>query len=700
MRIPQRFTKEKDAIAAMSVFTPVRKFALLSLCLSVLLLLAACSGTKSSSISVSQTPTITASASPTSVSSGQPSTLSWTTTNADSVSIDNGIGKQAQSGSVSVKPGATTTYTLVASSASSGLTATTTVMISVATPPLGLPTISLLATPLTITAGQSVTLSFTTTNTTTVSIDNGVGVVTSPATVTPNTTTTYTATATGPGGTATATATVTVNPAPGSISVITQHNDLTRQGANVNETFLTPANVNAVKFGKRFAYPVDGQIYGQPLYVPNLTINGAAHNAVFVTTENDSVYAFDADGGGTLWKKSMGAAQSNTNDPDGVGPILGILSTPVIDLNSATLYLVATTSGRVMTLHALDLSTGTDKVPATVITASVAGTGQDSVGGIVRMQASCYQRSALTLANSRVYMAFSHCNHGWILSYDANTLQQKEVLNTSPDGVGATIWMGGAGPVVDELGNLYLITSDDIGSSAPSSNDFPDAFLKLTPDLKVLSSFIPSNEQFLRTNDADLGSGAPVLVPHNSPFPHELIGGGKDGRVFVVNGDNLGGYNPNGQDAVVQTIQTGTQQFDNIWGAPAYWNGVLYYHTEADVLKAYGWSGSALTAGPFAKSTKTYLVHGASPSVSSNGTTNGIVWDVEDSAYDADVTVAGPAILHAYDASNISKELYNSTQAANGRDTAGKACKFSVPTIADGKVFIPTSNELDIYGLL
>ena len=523
--------------------------------------------------------------------------------------------------------------------------------------------------------------------------------------VSPPASTTYTATATdSAGATTTAQTAVTVTPLSGGTAVLMHRNSLTGDGANLNEVTLTPSNVNSASFGRKYALPVDGQLYAQPLYVPGLSVNNATHNVVFAATQNDSVYAFDADSGSQLWKVSLGTAVSN-NDPEGVQPTLGILSTPVIDASTNTIYVTAVTSGNVMKLHALDITTGAEKLGSPVIVkASVPGTGSGNVNGVVSLSAGCYQRTALTFANGRIYLAFGHCNHGWILAYDASTLAQTQVFNTSPNGIGATIWMGGAGPVADANGNLYVITGDDIGSTAPSSDSFPDAILKLSPSLQMLDYFIPSNERYLEGNDADLGSGAPILLPNNSSaFPHELIGGGKDGRVFVVNGDNMGGYQRgvNGSDNVIQTVQTGTQQFDNIWGAPAFWNGTIFYHTEGDVLKAYSWAGGKISSQPVASANPLYLTHGASPSISANGSRNGIVWEVENSGYPSSGGSGGtPAILHAYDASNITRELYNSSKAASGRDTAGAACKFSVPTVTNGKVFVPTCTELDIYGLL
>lgn len=479
----------------------------------------------------------------------------------------------------------------------------------------------------------------------------------------------------------------------GSVAVTMHHNDLGQTGANTQETVLMPSNVNQSTFGKKYTYGVDGQIYGQPLYLPNLSINGGTHNTVFVATQHNSVYAFDAKGGGQLWHVNFGAPVNN-NDPQGIQPVLGITSTPVIDPNTGSLYVTNVNSSRVLFIHKLDVHTGADQVPAVAVHASVPGTGSGSSGGRISLSPSCYQRSALTLANGRVYLGFGHCNHGWIVAYDAGSLAQREVFSTSANGSGATVWMGGGGIAVDGSGNLYLEASDDIGTTNanPTGGIYSDAFLKLSPSLQVLDYFIPSNEAFLLQNDADIGSGAPIVMPNN-----ELIGGGKDGRVFVLNRSSLGGYHPGGQDTVIQTIQTGTQQFDNIWGAPAYWNNVLYYHTEADVVKAYAWNGNTLSAGPVAKGSKTYQVHGASPSISANGNSNGIVWDVEDTAYNP--SGGGPAILHAYDAGNVNTELYNSSQ-AGGRDTAGAAAKFSVPTVADGHVFVPTSTQLNIYGLL
>jgi len=576
------------------------------------------------------------------------------------------------------------------------------------------PTVTIAANPAYVSTGGSSVLNVVATNATEVTIAGSDGTSYTLAstggsqTVTPTATTTYTATVTGPNGTATAQTTVTLTSPSAGVPVLMHKNDLAGDGANLNETTLAPANVNATHFGKKFSLPVDGQIYAQPLYVPGLMVKGAAHNTVFAATQNDSVYAFDSDSGGQLWKVSLGTPVAN-NDPEGVQPTLGILSTPVIDPTTNTIYVTAVTTGHVLKLHALDITTGAEKFGGpVVVTAKVPGTGAGSSNGMVPLSGGCYQRTALTLANGRIYMGFGHCDHGWMLAYNATTLAQTQAFNTSPNGVGGDIWMGGAGPVVDSNGNLYLESADDIGSTAPSSSDYPDAFLKMSPDLQVLDFLIPSDERYLESNDADLGSGGPILMPNNSSaHPFELIGGGKDGRVFVIDRNGMGGYHadPNGQNDNVQTIQTGTQQFDNIWGSPAFWNGLLFFHTEGDVLRSYVWNAQG-SAGLLATHSATsgnivYLNHGGSPSVSANGTSDAIVWDVDNSGYPQNGGSGGsPAVLHAYNANDLGQELYNSSQAGNGRDTAGHACKFSIPTVTGGKVFVPTCTELDIYGLL
>lgn len=487
-----------------------------------------------------------------------------------------------------------------------------------------------------------------------------------------------------------------INSSPG--AVLTFHNDDLRDGAFTQETMLTTSNVNSTLFGKLFTYAVDGQVYAQPLYVPQLTITGVKHNVVFVATENDTVFAFDASGSQStpLWTTSLGTAVP-INDLEGISPQIGITSTPVIDITTNTMYVFAESTTTRFTLHALDITTGAEKFGGpVVVTGTVPGTGWDSVNGSLSLENGCYQRTALALdpVTNQIYIGFGHCNHGWILGYDKTTLQQKSIFNDTPNGAGGGLWNGGGAPAIDDQsGDLFLITGVD--QNDPASG-FNDAFLRLlAPTLSVADYFQPDNESFLRANDADLGSGAAIIMPNNSSStPHEVIGGGKDGRVFVVNRDNMGAFNPTVNN-VIQTVQTGVQQFDNIFSTPAYWNGSIYYHDESDVVQAFSWTNGLLSTGPTSQGTAIYTMHGATSSVSANGNTNGIVWEIENSNYGN----GGPSVLHAYDASNVGTELYNSSQAGS-RDTAGLALKFTVPTIAGGKVFVGTSNELDIYGLL
>jgi len=495
-----------------------------------------------------------------------------------------------------------------------------------------------------------------------------------------------------------ATAVVTVLVTVASPAVLTYHNDDARDGANLSETSLTLSNVNSSQFGKLYAYAVDGQLYAQPLYLPLLNIGGVQHNVVFVATENNSVYAFDADGLQTtpLWKKNLGSPVPK-NDAEGVSPQLGITSTPVIDATTKTLYVVSETTDGPFHLHALDVSSGADKFGGpVVITGTVAGTGWDSSGGTIGLESSCYQRMGLALGpiSNMIYIAFGHCAHGWVIAYDKTTLLQTEIFNDTPDGAGGGLWDGGGAPAIDDkTGDLFLLTGVD--TNDPSSG-YNDSFVRLSPsDLSVSDYFKPDDESFLRANDADLGSGALILMPDNpSGTPHETIGGGKDGKIFVVNRDNMGAFFPTVNN-VIQTVQTGVQEFDNIFSTPVYWNGFLYYHCEGDVVRAFSWTSGILSAQPVSMGTAIYGMHGATGSLSANGNTNGILWEIENTNYDSN----GPAVLHAYDATNVARELYNSSQAGS-RDTAGSALKFTVPTITGGKVFVGTFDELDIYGLL
>ena len=491
-----------------------------------------------------------------------------------------------------------------------------------------------------------------------------------------------------------------INAPTGTVSVLTYHNDDVRDGANLSETALNTSNINQAQFGKLFALQVDAQIYAQPLYLPNVTIGGVRHNVVFVATENDTVYAYDGDGlsDSALWAQHL-ATPIPVNDSEGIKPWLGITSTPVIDSVTGTIYVLTDgleSGHKVYRLHALDVTTGNEKFGGpVVVTGTVAGTGWDSVNGQITLESNCYQRNGLALdpASNAIYITFGHCSHGWMLAYDKSTLQQTAILNVTADGAGGGLW-GGTPAIDDSSGDLYLITGVDLGDPAPDYND--SAMRLQASDLSVLDYFKPANESFLRDNDADFGSGSPIIMPDNpSQYPHELIGGGKDGRIFVINRDNMGGLQTS--DHVIQEVQTGTQEFDNIFSTPTLWNGTIYYHCEQDVVKAYSWDANTglLSDSPISRGTKVYGTHGATSSLSANGTSDGILWEIEST----NVHTSGPAVLHAYDATNLGNELYNSQQAGD-RDVAGPAVKFTVPTVADGHVYVGTASELDIYGLL
>ena len=533
--------------------------------------------------------------------------------------------------------------------------------------------------------------------------NNTVGTVTTSGFYTaPSATGTHTVTATSvalPSYSVNATVNV-INPPPGSAMVQTYHNNDVRDGVNASESTLNLSNVNSQQFGKLAALQVDGQIYAQPLYVPNLNIGGVVHNVVFVMTENDTAYAFDADGlsSSALWRQHL-ATPLQINDQEGIKPLLGITSTPVIDSTTGTMYVVTDgleSGHKVYRLHALDITSGSERFGGpVVVTGTVPGTGEDSQDGQITLEDNCYQRNGLALdpATNAVYISFGHCNHGWVLAYDKASLHQIAIMSDTADGAGGGLW-GGTPAIDDTTGDIYLITGVDLDDPAPDYND--SAVRLQAGNLSILDYFKPSNEPILRNNDADFGSGSPIIMPDNpSPYPHELIGGGKDGRVFVINRDSMGGYQTT--DHVIQEVQTGTQEFDNIFTTPTLWNNTIYYHCAQDVVKAYSWDPNTglLSTSPVSQGTIPYGGHGANTSVSANGSSDGIVWDIDTSSSGS----GGSAVLHAYDATNLQNHLYSSSQAGS-RDTAGSAVKFTVPTIADGHVYVGAAGELDIYGLL
>jgi hypothetical protein len=490
--------------------------------------------------------------------------------------------------------------------------------------------------------------------------------------------------------------------APGVVSVLTYHNDLARTGLNSNETILTTANVNSAQFGKLASFQVDGEVYAQPLYVPNLQIAGGNHKVVFIATQHDSVYAFDGSGKSTqpFWHTAFldsGATPIPGKDPLGIQPEIGITSTPVIDMSSNTLYVVSVQQlaggHRPIQLHALDLVTGAEKFggPKEII-AQVTGSGSEAdANNQVHLTASCYQRAGLALTGDKLYIAFGHCQHGWLLTYSASTLEQTGIYNSTPDGSGGTIWMGGGAPAIDSSGNAYVMTGVNFGSYGPGFND---SFLKFDTSLNPSDYFTPSNAATLMANDADLGSGAPMILPDNSStHPHLLMGAGKDGHVFLLDRDAMGGFNAD-QNNVVQEFKSGVQQYGNFYDTPAYWSGHVYMHSEKDVLRAFTYSDGLLSTSSVDAGQTAFGAHGATPSISSNGNSNGIVWEIQSDQW----KTGGAAVLRAYDGVTL-KQLYSSADNPS-RDSAAPAVKFVVPTIADGHVFVGGGHQVTVYGLL
>jgi hypothetical protein len=515
--------------------------------------------------------------------------------------------------------------------------------------------------------------------------------------------------------------------------VLTWHNDNGRTGQNLNETVLTPANVNTTTFGKVLSFPVDGQIYAQPLYVPNVPIPGkGTHNVLYVATENASVYAFDADGlsGPPLWKvpftnplNGITAVNCNTAGTScNVYPVDGITATPVIDLTTSTIYVVAHTAENgvyFVRLHALDITTGAEKFGGPVaLTATVNGTGVGNKHGKITMSPQGnIARPGLLLLNGVLYIALGGYPHAFILTYDAQTLLQLQAMSATPNGTLGGIWQSGAGLAADSSGNVYAATGDGTFDASTGGTDYGDTIMKLNSSLQVIDYFTPLDQACRFTDDMDLAAGGPMLLPPQSgPFADELVMSGKGGSpcdasgfapIYLVNRDAMGGYNPN-VDQVIQEINGSPIGY---WSSPAYWQSAtssyVYYagvtsdHGTGDNLKMYSLTNGVLSTTPVKKSSN-ILVNGGTPSISANGTSSGIAWVVARQDYLDTRPGVLPAVLYAYDATDVSKMLYNSGQSVNfgKRDQAGCGTKFAVPTIANGKVYIGTESEVDVYGVL
>ncbi len=551
----------------------------------------------------------------------------------------------------------------------------------------------------------------------------------------------YTITAasvTNPAKTATLTAYVT-----DLAGVTTYHNDLARDGLNSQEYALTTTTVATGTFGKLFTCPTDGAVYAQPLWMPNVTVSGTRHNVIFAATQHDSLYAFDADANPCvqLWAVSLidtnhGANSGELTVPSGttgnlvgsgygdITPEVGVTGTPVIDPSTGTLYVVSksiNSSGNsfYQRLHAIDITSGSEKFggPANLgsnITYPGTGDGGATVTFNPQQQ---NQRAGLALVNGQVYVVWaSHEDtlpyYGWAAGFKASDLSLTGVLNVTPNVQYGGIWMGGGAPSADSNNNLYLITGNggfDVTSGTAPNNDYGDSFLQLSGGLAISSYFTPSDELNDQDNDADFGSGGSALVlnVNSGSVKHLVIGGGKDGTLYLLNGDNMGGL---GDSNAVQHFNVG----GGIFSTGAFWNNRYFIGPIYAALTSYTFDPSTnqFNPAPASESTTIFGFPGSTPSVSSTGSTNGIVWTLDNSDYCTPQSAAcGPAVLHAYDATSLTTDLWNSSLVP--ADAAGNAVKFTVPTVANGKVYFgtrgdnvggadnstPVPGELEVYGL-
>jgi hypothetical protein len=504
------------------------------------------------------------------------------------------------------------------------------------------------------------------------------------------------------------------NPQPSSGTVLTYHNDIGRTGQYLDETTLTTGNVNSSSFGKIGFLTVTGHVDAEPLYVQNVMMGGSAHNVVLVATEHDLVYAFDADTFSQLWQMSLLNSGETTSDPHNCGqitPEIGITSTPVIDLKAGahgTIFVVAmsedSNGNYYQRLHALDITTGAEQSgsPTTIQASFPNAQGQTTFAPYQYAE-----RAGLLLMNGVIYLGWtSHCDQtpytGWVMGYSESTLEQTTVLNLTPNGSEGSIWMSGAGLAADSSGFIYFLDANGTfdttlnGSGFPVNGDFGNSFMKLSTSgssLSVADYFTMHNTVAESESDEDLGSGGALVLPDmqdaSGHTVHLAVGAGKDANIYLANRDSMGKFNPNNDSAIYQAIDGVLG--GGVFSMPAYFNGTVYFGGVSDTIKAFPFTSAKLATTPSSQSSETYAYPGATPSISANGTSNGIVWTVENNA--------GNGILHAYDATNLANELYNSNQAANGRDSFSDN-KFITPVIVNGKVYVPTPTGVAVFGLL
>jgi hypothetical protein len=502
----------------------------------------------------------------------------------------------------------------------------------------------------------------------------------------------------------------------GQLNVTTYHNDNARTGQNLQETVLTPQNVGSTTFGKLFSYRVDGNVYAQPLYLQNVDIpQRGVHNVVYVVTEHDSVYAFDGDSNAganiqPLWKRSFvnparGVRAVSSKDVDCRNPPeIGITGTPVIDTSTGTIYMVTITkenSRFVQRLHALDVRTGTEKLGGpVVITATVPGDGDGSSNGFVTFDPLRQgQRPGLLLQNGLVYIGWaSYCDispyHGWIMAYDAKSLNQVAVWNTTPNGGQGGVWQSGGGLAGDADFNIYFATGN---GTFDGDTDFGDSILKLSQTndgtFTVADYFTPYDQASLNISDADLGSGGVLLFPdqpEGSLYQHLLVEAGKGGTLYLINRDEMGHFHVGDDSQIVQSIPRAAS--GGMYGSFAWWNNNLYLAGNDDNLKAFSFdvASGKLFPSPTSQTSIVFDYPPPTPSISANGNSNAILWIIQNDY------VKHRVVLRAYDANNLSRELYNSNEESD-RDLP---VHFSVPTVVNGKVYVGAASNLIVYGLL
>jgi hypothetical protein len=499
--------------------------------------------------------------------------------------------------------------------------------------------------------------------------------------------------------------------------VTTSQYENARTGATLSEKILTPQNVNPEHFGKLGAFKVDGPVYAQPLYLPNVEVpNHGSHNVLYVATEHDSVYAFDADrpGDPPLWQisfldKARGTVPLSEDmvQCPFIRPEVGITSTPVIDIKTGTLYVLARTAIRhavgdneyFQHLHALAITTGVEKFGGPkLITASVPGRGAGRSNRQVDFDALHENpRAALTLANNNVYLTWaSSCDvdpyHGWVMAYDPQSLAQKAVLNVNPDGSEGGIWLSDTGPAVDSEGNLYVPTGNGTFDATSGGRDYGDSVLKLDgSSLAIRDYFTPFDQADILAGDSDVGSSGPTLLPDQpGPHRHLLLQPTKHSMLYVIDRDQMGKFHAE-SDAIPQRIRMAGEGY----GAMAYWNGHVFFAASDDLLRDYSLVNEQLK--PHAFSANKFENPGATPSISANGNKDAIVWAISTKVWNG--ADNKPAVLYAYDATKLDQPLYTSEQNA-ARDRAAMAARFVIPVVVSGRVYFGTRTEVDVYGPL